>query len=331
MRTIVLGGTRFIGRALVDELAGAGHELLVVHRGRSEPDGLPRAEHLHVARADLEGARERLAAFRPDAFVDTYAMTRADAEDALAALPAGLWLVVLSSIDVYRAFESMTAGAITDAVPLAEDAPLRERRYPYRGKEIPDIDDVDLDRYEKLDVEEAYLARGATVCRLPFVYGEHDHRRREEFVLRRVRAGRRRIPIGPGTWLGSRGYVRELARGIRLALESEAAAGDVLNLAEERTWPARVWAERILAAAGWDAELVTVPDSAIPPDMPETEGGSQHLLVSALKARELLGWVHSDPDPAVRASVAWHLANPPQGASDDFSADDAALMGAALR
>jgi len=33
VRVIVLGGTRFIGRAIVEELAAAGHDLLIVHRG----------------------------------------------------------------------------------------------------------------------------------------------------------------------------------------------------------------------------------------------------------------------------------------------------------
>jgi hypothetical protein len=43
------------------------------------------------------------------------------------------------------------------------------------------------------------------------------------------------------------------------------------------------------------------------------------------KARDLLGWQPTDPHEAVRRSVAWHLAHPPEDASDDFSADDRAL------
>ena len=39
-----------------------------------------------------------------------------------------------------------------------------------------------------------------TALRLSMIYGEHDGQRREEFILRRVRAWRR-IPIGAGTSL----------------------------------------------------------------------------------------------------------------------------------
>ena len=87
MRIVVLGGTRFIGRAIVEELAGAGHHLLVVHRGALEPEGLPAAKHLHVDRAALPAHASELAAFKPDAAIDCRALTRVDAEAALAALP----------------------------------------------------------------------------------------------------------------------------------------------------------------------------------------------------------------------------------------------------
>jgi nucleoside-diphosphate-sugar epimerase len=326
MRVVVIGGTRFIGRAVCDELVTAGHDLLVVHRGHTEPAGLPDATHLHISRLKLHGARRELQAFEPDAVVDGYAMTREDAVSALAALPSGLRIVVLSSCDVYRAYSGLHHGTLTDALPLDELSPTRRERYPYKETR-PDVKtDVDFDRYEKLDVEEVYRQAGATICRLGFVYGEHDFQRREEFILRRVRAGRDRIPVGPGTWLGSRVYVRDVAVAVRLALESERAAGEVFNITEERTWPAGIWAQRIVEAAGSRAELVRVPESVLPQDLADwTAGSQQHLLATSAKARELLLWHQSDPTEAVYRSVNWHLEHPPEREDPDFSADDRAL------
>lgn len=54
----------------------------------------------------------------------------------------------------------------------------------------------------------------------------------------------------------------------------------------------------------------------------------QHLLVDSSKARDLLGWEETDPHEALRRSVAWHLAHPPENTSTDFSADDRALEAA---
>ena len=319
MRVVVLGGTRFIGRAITEGLVAAGHDVLVVHRGESEPADLVAVEHAHVDRNDEAALRDVLAGARADGLIDTCALTRADAETATRALPGDPQIVVLSSMDVYRAFGALHAGTETDPLPLDESSPVRPERYPYRGK-IPGMDD-----YEKLDVEAVYLARHATVCRLPMVYGEYDGQRREEFILRRARAGRPRIPIGSGTWLWSRGYVGDIATGVRLALEADRAAGELLNLCEARTWSFSAWARQILDAAESDAELVRVPDESLPEDLRLTGAVSQHLLVDASKARALLGWEPRDPDETVRRSVHWHLAHPPSEPNPDFSADDRAL------
>lgn len=320
----MLGGTRFIGRALVEELIAAGHQVLVVHRGRSEPDGIAQTPHLHVDRRALRTVAGELDAFASEGVIDLCAMTGADAEVALDALPGGIRLVVVSSIDVYRAFTAVWEGTITDAVPLAESSALREQPPPDRAHR-PDDWDYDPAQYEKLDVERAYLDHGATVCRLPMVYGPHDYKRREEFVLRRVRADRRQIPVGRGAWLWSRGHVAEVARGLRLALEADVGA-DVFNLAESSCAPIRLWMEQILAAAGATSELVQVGDDVLPGDLDLTgDAVAQHWLVDSSRARERLGWVHADPAACVADSVAWHLANAPVGEGTDFETDDRAL------
>jgi nucleoside-diphosphate-sugar epimerase len=319
LRTIILGGTRFIGRAIVEELSGAGHELLIVHRGQLEPEGLPEAQHLHADRMDLGPHRAQLAAFKPDGAVDCRALTRADSEAVVTALPNNIRLVVVSSVDVYRAFGALNEDRETDPVPLDEESPVRPERYPYRGK-MPGMHD-----YDKLDVEDVYLPRGGTSVRLPMVYGERDYQRREEFLLRRIRAGRDRIPFGAGTWLACRAYVRDVARGVRLLLGSSAATGEVLNLCEDRTFSMRMWAHMILEAAGSNAQLVRVADNVLPEDLKATGTLTQHIAASAHKARALLGWTTSDPAETLRTTVRWHLDNPPAEQDVDFSADDKAL------
>ena len=318
MRVIVLGGTRFIGRATVEELVAAGDEVLVAHRGELEPADMPPVQHLHCERADLVTHRGELEAFAADAMIDCRALTARDAEIALEAMPDVKRRVVISSVDVYRAFGALHAEAETDPVPLDEDSPVRPERYPYRGV-MPGMDE-----YDKLDVEDVYLPRGATVLRLPMVYGEHDYQVREEFLLRRLRAGRKRIPFGGGTWLTCRGYVRDIARAVRLVL-AKPVEGEVMNLCEDRSHSMALWSRMILEAAGSDAELVRVADAALPEDLKLTGTMSQHIAASAHKARTLLGWTTSDPFESLKTTVQWHLANPPAKQDPDFAADDRAL------
>ncbi len=227
------------------------------------------------------------------------------------------WLVI-SSVDVYRAFGALNNDQETDPVPLDEESPVRAERYPYRGK-MPGMDE-----YDKLDVEDVYFPRGATVLRLPMVYGEHDYQRREEFLLRRIRAGRKRIPFGAGTWLTCRVYVGDVGRAARLVLE-KGVRGEVMNICEDRSYSMGMWSRMILAAARSDAELVRVPDAALPEDLKFTGTMPQHIAASAHRARRLLGWTTSDAAETLSATVRWHLAHPPADASADFADDDRAL------
>jgi UDP-glucose 4-epimerase len=275
---------------------------------------------LHVERGQLGSVRAELQAFNAEAVLDGIALTRADADGALAALPKRCRRVVLSRVEVYRANTALLADTVSDAVPLTEDSPVRTVRYPYRGTR------ADMDDYEKLDVEEAYLAQGGTVLRLPMVHGAFDRQRREEFILRRVRAARQSIPIGSGAWLTCRAYVGDIASGIRLALENEHVAGEVFNLAEQPTPTMHLWAEQILQAADYQAELVRVPDDLLPDDLRYTGSVAQHLLTDASKARAVLGWQPGDPLEGLRRSVRWHLANPPSEPDPGFEADDRALV-----
>ena len=160
MRVLILGGTLFIGRRIALGLLARGDEVMVVHRGQTEPAELSGCAHVHAARDALAGVADQLRAFRPDAVIDTRAMTRAHADAVLPHLPDA-HLVLLSSIDVYRAYELLLAGQGGEPVPLTETSPVRSARYPLRGL-VPGLGE----HYDKLDVEPLYLARGGCVLRL---------------------------------------------------------------------------------------------------------------------------------------------------------------------
>jgi nucleoside-diphosphate-sugar epimerase len=322
MRVAVLGGTRFIGAAVVDQLRSRGHHVVVLHKGTTHPQRNDVTD-VHVDRIDRPQLRDALAAARPDVLVDTCAYERTHAEIAVAALPPSLPVVVLSSMDVYRAFGAYLTGQSTDPVPLTEDAPLRTVPFPYRGSPVERAG-IDNDTYDKLHVEQPYLDAGAVVLRLPMVFGERDPWVWEGFVLARVFAGRDRIPFGAGTWVCSRGWVRDVASAVVLAAESNLTS-EVMNIAEAQTWSAEQWARAILEATGSSGELVRVPDDRLPWDLALSASTPQHLLLDSSKARRLLSWSDSDPREAVAASVAWHAAHRTPHLERDFAIDDAAL------
>lgn len=322
MRVLVLGGTTFIGRRIVEKLHERGDRVLVVHRGQHRPSPWVPVDHLLTDRQQLARHADAVRDFGPQAVIDTFALTAKDVTSVLELLPE-VPTVVLSSQDVYQAVTAFRAGRCDASVPLTEDSELRRDRYPYRdlaGGEVP----AD---YDKLDVEDAWLARGAVALRLPMVYGPFDPQRREDAVLRRLRAGRNQVPVGAGNLLWTRGHVEDIADGVLAAVGTREADGLAINLGERQSVPVLTWFEQIAQAADAQVEFVRVPEQALPPDLAITRAPSQHLLASVARAEELLGWAPPDSQQRVVESVRWHLDNPPVQAwtPEDDAADSAAL------
>jgi UDP-glucose 4-epimerase len=105
----------------------------------------------------------------------------------------------------------------------------------------------------------------------------------------------------------------------------DVASGEIFNVGDLATDTMRDQAERILAAAGHEAELVTVPEDLVPADMDLTKATAQHFLVDSGKLSRTLGWLPEDQAETTVRSVQWHLAHPPESEDADFSADDRAL------
>lgn len=325
MRVLVLGGTTFIGRRVVERLHDRDDEVLVVHRGHHQPAPWVPVGHLHVDRHSLLDRAGEVAEFDADAVVDTCAMTASDVIAVLPVLPE-VPTVALSSQDVYQAYTGLQRNRCESPVPLTEDSELRRDRYPHRGSGFAAIPED----YEKLDVEEHWLARGATVLRLPMVYGPHDQQRREDLVLRRIRGRRQQMPVGAGNLLWTRAHVDDIATGVLAALDTRAADGMAINLGEPATVPILEWFEQIVRAADGELELIQVPDAALPAELALTRAPQQHILASVNRAEQLLAWSPADSVLRVGESVRWHLDNPPDRTwtADDTRADDAALNAA---
>lgn len=335
MRILVIGGTGFIGPWVVRRLVAAVHDVAVYHRGQTTAELPPSVRHILGDRADLPARRADLAAFAPDVALDMRALTERDAATVGRAL-AGIARrrVVLSSQDVYRAYGRLigTEPGPPDPVPLAEDAPLRERLYPYRGKDLgagPGFDD-----YDKILVERDALntpGLPGTVLRLPMVYGPGDEQHRTFEYLRRMDDGRRVIPLESGFagWRWTSGYVEDVAHALALAVERDAAAGRVYNVGEEIAPPRAEWVRRIGGAAGWRGEVAELGRALLPPALVPDLDTAQDLVSDSTRIRAELGYRETvPPDEALRRTVAWERAHPPAAldpARFDYAAEDAAL------
>ncbi|HEY3365943.1 MAG TPA: NAD-dependent epimerase/dehydratase family protein [Symbiobacteriaceae bacterium] len=179
----------------------------------------------------------------------------------------------LNSIDVCRAYNlcSRLEPGYPDPVPLSEDAPLREKLYPYRGDAPRSEDDPDrwMDDYDKILAERIFMEHPeipGTILRLPMVYGPGDRQHRLFKYIKRMDDNRPAILLQESVarWRGSRGYVEDVAAAIAFAASDQRASGRIYNVGELEAHYEADWVQRIAKVAGWAGRVVSVPDACIP-------------------------------------------------------------------
>lgn len=99
MNLLIIGGTQFLGRALVESALASGHQVTLFHRGRTNPGLFPQVEHLT---GDRKGDLSLLTNRSWDGVIDTcgYDPVTAGASARLLA-PAVERYIFISSISVY--------------------------------------------------------------------------------------------------------------------------------------------------------------------------------------------------------------------------------------
>jgi nucleoside-diphosphate-sugar epimerase len=329
MKVLVVGGTSFIGPYAVRRLAEAGHEVAVFHRGRTGgelPEGVVRITGDRRRLGDHADTLTRLA---PEVVLDMIPMNERDARGVVEVFRGvARRVVAISSEDVYRAYDVVRGlePGPPDPVPLSEDAPLRQRLYPYERD--------GADEYEKILVERVVMGDpdlSGTVLRLPAVYGPGDYRHRLFDYVKRMDDGRPAILLGEGMagWRWTHGYVEDVAAAIALAVTDERAAGRVYNVGEAEPLPWAEWVREIGRAAGWSGEVVSVAEDRLPEHLDWEIDTEQHWFVDTGRIRRELGYEEKfSREEALRRTVLWERRHPPEKvdpASFDYAAEDAAL------
>lgn len=274
MKLLVLGGTLFLGRHVVEEALAAGHDVTMFTRGRTNPDLFPEAEHLG---GDRDEGLDALHGGSWDGVVDTSGyvprVLRQSAE--LLRDNVGRYVFV-SSVSAYADMSK----------PIDESSPLAVLNDPF-SEDHRGPDYGPLKAACEHVVEEVYGERGTSV-RAGLIVGPHDPTERFTYWPRRLAEGgdvlapgvpERRVQIidvrdlagwlvelaqrGPGGPVNATGPAEPLTMGDALARIAAAVDGDVRLhwVDDEAVLAAGVepWSELPLWLPGEDyAELMKV-------------------------------------------------------------------------
>jgi nucleoside-diphosphate-sugar epimerase len=326
MKILVIGGTCLTGPHIVRRLAEGGREVTVFHRGQHTVSLPPGVRALLGDKEDLGALDGAVKAAAPEVVLDMCALTEEHAIGLMETCRGiARRVVVISSIDVYRAYARIHRfePGPPDPVPLAEDAPLREKLDPRAGL-----------RYNKTAVERVIMSDPSlpgTVLRYPAVLGAGDYQHRLFGTLKRMDDGRPFILLeeAGARHRFSHGYAEDLAVGAALAVTNERAADRIYNVAERETPSSAERVRRIAAVTGWKGEVLSLPMDQLPPHLHHEMDLRQHWVVDTTRIRQELGYAEVVPeDEALRRTIEWERANPPEKvdpAEFDYAAEDAAF------
>jgi 2'-hydroxyisoflavone reductase len=279
MKLLVFGGTKFLGRGVV-EAAGA-HEVTLVNRGRTNPELYPELERIEL---DLTGDLEQLQGRQWDAAIDLdptqlprHTRRRAEAVD------VGHYVFV-STISVY----SDTSKPIDERSPLF-DSP------------DPEPEEFDPEQYGGLKVGSERVIKDvfgerAAIARAGLIVGPHDPTDRFTYWPRRLADGG--TVLAPG----------DPEQPVQL-IDARDLGAFLVHLAEQRTsgvfngtGPAQpLTLGETLARIGGDAELVWVDDQTLL----DAEVGPWMELPLWLPGEEYAGLLRADISNALAAGLTF--------------------------
>ncbi len=324
MRVLVLGGTRFIGPPTVRWLLDSGHDVVLFHRGDAEPRACADAEHIHGDFTTFADSLTQLIRLQPDVVLDTVPYLDKAGHGVSHFAGHADRAVVLTSLDVYRAFAVAWGSEDGDIepTPLTEDSPLRSGPAPDLTPDI-DFDNLEIERALR---EEAELP--VTVLRLPMIYGPNDAQHRLFNYVRRMDDGRDAIILDEARaslrW--SRGYVDNVAAAVGLAAADPRSARRVFNVAPRDTPTEAEWVRSIGDTCGWNGEIVVAPTDSLPASMRSPLAIRQDMAVDSERIRAELGYTEPVPlDEGLERTVAWTRAHPPATEGVDYSSEDRVL------
>ena len=318
MKVLIIGGTKFIGPHVVQQLVSQGHQVTVFHRGQTQADLPSTVTYMLGDRAHLKDFRTEFERMAPDVALDMAAYTEHDAASVVSAFKGiAQRTVVVSSQDVYRAYDILRQGEAgsPDPTPLSEESPLRAHYYPFKAMPQPPLNAPE--DYEKILVEQRFMADPelpSTVLRLPMVYGPNDPLRRLCPYLQRMDARRPAILLEEtyARWRGSYGYVENVAAAIALAVSDERAVGRVYNVSAPENPTEAEWIKAIGQIADWSGKVITVNKAQLSKSVAAPFNLAQDWTTDSSRIRTELGYTEPiSQAEAIQRTLVWERANPP--------------------
>ena len=289
-RVLVLGGSVFVGKHLVEGLMRHGARVAVLNRGRTASSLPDSVERLVADRTDATQMRDALAGREWDAVFDVSGVVMSaggsDVEGLLDLFDGRVGAYVYTSS--IMAYDQSLVGRF----PWTEDLPTNPDGADSYGGFKAVVEAAILDRHRRTGFP-------GSVARPAAIYGPDNNIFDMELpmFLRLLQRRPVLVPHG-GLVVGTYGHVDDLCATMIAMAASPAAAGEVFNVSTDSVDVNR-YISVLADVVGADADVVYVPDDLLPeltapgakPAFGHLFKVRHHAALSVDKARRLLGVV----------------------------------------
>ena len=330
MRSLVLGGSTFVGRRLVLQLAGQGHEVSVLNRGRT-PSALPPGVGRFAAdRTDAGSMRSALEGTEWDAIFDVSGFVMVAGGSSIA--------------DLLELFDGRTAAYVfVSSVMAYQPSPLMPWTEDQPTSTEPTTSYGGFKAYAEAEIRKRHGLTGfpGSIARPAAIYGpDNNILDMEAAMFLRLR---RKLPVllpHGGLVTGNYGHVDDLcALLIAMARSPRAVSGEVVNATGQAITTAG-YVRALAEIVGVEPDIHLLPDDRLGqvpgPLFGHLFGVRHHAVLSTDKARRLglpaergfveghgqtYEWFLSSP----LADAPEAMSDPVWGAGYDFAAEAKAL------
>jgi len=298
---LVIGGTSFFGKEIVEQLVEAGHTVSVLSRGNQKPGVLEKVNHIVADRTDQSDFSAKVGGQSFDVVIDNIAYNETDVKNAVEVFKGNVGRYVFTSSAVLSYTGDMTMPAVEENCNFDFQPPEEEkdsRLWTYTmGK-------THGERYLNNQSELEFA-----IVRPPIVLGPDDLTLRGYFYFQRLMDGKPLIVTNGGVQSFRIVYSEDLARGYLLAMAHPNARNNTYNIVQQEVISLKMLLNESAKALGTEPNLVDITQAVMQNaeyKYPETYAPMQNFILSVEKAERELGYTSTPFNEWIATTALWY-------------------------
>ena len=277
MNILVIGGTRFFGIPMVEELLNAGHHVTIATRGLSADSFGSSVQRIILDRTDAQSVRDALSGRHFDIIIDKLAHCSNDLQPVMDAADFDQY-IQMSTTAVYDP-------KFTNTVESDFDALSKELIWCGR----PDFPYAEIKRQAECALWQKYPDRNWIAVRYPFVIGKDDYTKRLLFYVEHVMKS---IPMFIDNPDCQMGFIRSDEAGKFLAFLAGKDFRGAVNGASEGTISVREILDFVEQKTGKKAIIEASGDPAPYNGEPEYSINTDKAAALGFRFSRLRDWIY---------------------------------------